>query len=184
VKNLCLTALGIVSFLGTMATPASAVGGIVTPSSVMPGGSVTVTGTVPVPGCPVPGNVILQGISVWANPSGFVAVPYDAAGRFSASGRLSSTITLGPQGFLIRCAARNEPLGSGAGAEIGGPAADANFTVVGLAVVGLARTGGSVGPLSDTATAAFALALIAFGSAAMLTGPRRRWLDGSGGQDA
>jgi hypothetical protein len=161
---------GVLSCLLLMATPASAVGGVVTPSSVVPGGSVTVTGTVPVRAteCPVPGTVILQAVGLLANGSDFVAGPYDAAGHFSLRAPLSSTIALGPQGFLIRCAGRNEPLGPTAGGEIGGPSSFASFTVVGLA-----RTGGSIGPLSDTAATAVALALIALGFAAVLAGRRR-----------
>jgi hypothetical protein len=161
---------GVVSWLLLTVTPASAAGGVVTPSSVVPGGTVTVTGTVPVRAteCPVPGTVILQAIGLLANGSAFVAGPYDAAGQFSLRATLSSTISLGPQSFLIRCAGRNEPLGPAAGGEIGGPSADATFTVVGLA-----RTGGSVGPLSDTAAVAIAIGLIAVGLAATIAA--RRW---------
>jgi len=141
-----------------LATPASAaVGGTVTPNSVMPGATVTVTGTVPVPGCPVPGRVILQGITLWADPSGYVAGPYDAAGHFSVRGRLSPTVTFGTNSFLIRCAGRNEPLGPAAGGEIG-PGRNATFTVIGLP-----RTGGSIGPVSDATAAIIASVLIAVG---------------------
>lgn len=167
-KMLWRVAFGAVALVLVMATPASAVGGVVTPSSVMPGGSVTVTGTVPVPGCPVPGNVILQAFGLLANGSNFVAGPYDTAGHFSVRATLGTTISLGPQSFLIRCAGRNEPLTPIAGGEIGGPSADASFTVVGLA-----RTGGSIGPLSDGAATAIALALVAIGLVALL-GVRRR----------
>jgi hypothetical protein len=161
---------GVLSCLFLMATPASAAGGVVTPSSVIPGGSVTVTGTVPVGAseCPVPGTVILQAIGLLANGSGFASGPYDEAGHFSSRTTLSSTISLGPQSFQIRCAGRNEPLGPAAGAEIGGPSADATFTVVGLP-----RTGGSIGPLSDVGAAATALALGAIGILALL-GARRQ----------
>jgi hypothetical protein len=168
-KKLCSAAFGAVSLLLAMATPASAVGAVVTPSSVIPGGSVSVTGTVPVPGCPVPGNVILQGFGLFANGSNFVAGPYDAAGHFSVHATLSSTISLGPQSFLIRCAGRNEPLTPTAGGEIGGPSADANFTVVGLA-----RTGGAIGPLSDVAATAIALSFVTVGFATVIIARRRR----------
>jgi hypothetical protein len=124
---------------------------------------------VPVPGCPVPGTVILQAFGLLPNGSTFVAVRYDAAGHFSARVKLSSTISFGSQSFLIRCAGPSEPLGPTAGGEIGGPSADATFTVVGLA-----RTGGSVGPLSDTAATAVALAIFAIGLVAVLAGGRRR----------
>jgi hypothetical protein len=167
-KKRSFVTFGVVSWLVLTATPAWAVGGVVTPSSVAPGGSVTVIGSVPVPGCAVPGNVILQGFGLFANGSNFVAGPYDAAGHFSLHATLSSTIGLGPQSFLIRCAGRNEPLTPVAGAEIGGPSADASFTGVGLA-----RTGGSIGPLSDIAATAVAFALVAIGVAALL-GARRR----------
>jgi hypothetical protein len=161
---------GVLSCLFLMATPASAVGSVVAPSSVAPGGSVTVTGNVPVRAneCPVPGTVILQAGGLLANGSDFVAGPYDAAGHFSLRATLSSAISLGPQSFEIRCAGRNEPLALAAGAEIGGPSAVATFTVVGLP-----RTGGSIGPLSDVAAAAIALTLIALGCAAVLAGRRR-----------
>ena len=167
-KKRSFVTFGVVSWLLLMTTPAWAVGGVVTPSSVVPGGSVTVMGSVPVPGCAVPGNVILQGFGLFANGSNFVAGPYDAAGHFSLHATLSSTIGLGPQSFLIRCAGRNEPLTPVAGAEIGGPSADASFTVVGLA-----RTGGSIGSVSDTATTAAALTLIGLGLAAVLAGRGR-----------
>jgi hypothetical protein len=161
---------GVLSCLFLMATPASAVGGVVTPSSVMPGGSVTVTGSVPVRAteCPVPGTVILQAVGLLATGSDFVAGPYNAAGHFSLRATLSSTISLGPQSFQIRCAGRNEPLGPAAGGEIGGLSAVATFTVVGLA-----RTGGSVGPLSDTVVAGLALALVALGCAGVFAERRR-----------
>jgi hypothetical protein len=161
---------GVLSCVFLMATRASALGGVVTPSSVMPGGSVTVTGTVPVRAteCPVPGTVILQAVGLLANGSDFVAGPYDAAGHFRLRATLRSAISLGPQSFQIRCAARNEPLWSAAGGEIGGPAAVATFTAVGLP-----RTGGSIGPLSDTAATTVALTLIALGCVAVLAGRRR-----------
>jgi hypothetical protein len=167
-KKLWLVAFGVVSLVLVTATPASAVGAVVMPSSVIPGGSVTVVGTVPIPGCPVPGTVILQGISLWSNPSGFVAGPYDATGHFSVRGRLSPTATFGAHAFLIRCAGRKEPLGPAAGGEIGGPAAGATFTVVALP-----RTGGAIGPVSDPAAAAIALILIACGLAFALEARRR-----------
>jgi hypothetical protein len=114
-------------------TPASTLGGVVAPSSVVPGASVTVTGNVPVrpSECPVPGTVILQAVGLLANGSDFVAGPYDAAGHFSLRTTLSSTISVGPQSFQIRCAGRNVPLAPAAGGEIGGPSAVATFTVVG-----------------------------------------------------
>ena len=168
-KNVWLVAVGTAVLMLMMAPAAGAVGAVVTPSSVVPGGAVTVTGTVPIPGCPVPGTTILQAFGLLPNGSGFVAVPYDAAGRFSVRVTLSSTITVGPHGFQIRCAGRNDPIGATAGGEIGGPAALASFTVVGLA-----RTGGAIGPLSDTAAAAIALVLVAIGYMAVLAGGRRR----------
>ena len=168
-KKRWLLAFVVVAWPFLMASPAAAVGGVVSPSSVVAGGSVTVTGSVPVPGCAVPGNVILQGFRLLANGSNFVAGPYDAAGHFSVRARLSSTISLGPQSFLIRCAGRNESLTPTAGAEIGGPAADASFTVVGLA-----RTGGSIRPLSDAAATALGLGLVACGCAAVFAGRRRK----------
>ena len=169
-KKCWLVAFVVVAWPVLMATPSSAVGGVVTPSSVVPGGSVTVTGSVPVGAteCPVPGTVILQANGLLANGSDFVAGPYDTAGHFSLRASLSSTISLGTQSFLIRCAGRNEPLGPTAGGEIGGPSADASFTVVSLA-----RTGGSIGPLSDTAATAIAFALMAIGYAATFAGRKR-----------
>jgi hypothetical protein len=68
--------------------------------------------------------------------------------------------------FLVRCTGRTEPVGPAAGAEIGGPFP--TFTVVGLA-----RTGGSIGPLSDAAAAVIAVALAAMGCAAVLAGKRQ-----------
>ena len=167
-KKCWYISLGVVSWLAVMTTPASAANATYTPSSVVPGGSVTVTGTVPVAvgECPVPGDVILQTEGLLANGADFVAVPYDAAGHFSAHVTLSSTIPLGPNGFGIRCAGRNEPLGPVAGGEIGGPFP--TFTVIGLA-----HTGGSIGPLSDTATLAIAVGLIAVGLAMTIVARRR-----------
>jgi len=150
-------------------TPAGALGGVVSPNSAVPGGTITVTGTVPVPGCPARGNVIVQGISLWATPSGYVAAPYGATGHFSVSGMLSSTLAVGSHAFLIRCASPGEPLGPAAGGEIGGPAASATFTVIGLA-----STGGALGPLSDRAAIALALALVVIGGASMFAARCRR----------
>jgi len=169
------------------ATPAWAVGGTVTPNPVNPGGTVTVAGTVPVGAdeCPVPGIVILEGTGTWADPYGFEAGPYDSTGLFNVSGHLSPTISTGTHVFLIRCTGRSGPLGPGAGAEIGGPAADATFTVRDVVTTGaghLERTGlnrsvqagGHVGSQSDVATATLVLAVIVLGVAAVVH--RRRWL--------
>jgi hypothetical protein len=127
----------------------------------------TVTGTVPIPGCPVPGSAIVVSDSPLSTGSDVVAVPYfNATGRFDVQVTLSPTITLGTHSFLIRCAGRNDPVGPDDGAEIGG--SFPTFTVVGLA-----RTGGSIGPLSDTGAAAIAVGLVAIGCAAVLMGRRR-----------
>lgn len=164
-------AVGVCILCWTMPAAAT-VGGAVTPHQVMPGDTVSVTGVVPVPGCPVNGTVIVQGIGLWADPSGFVAGSYDAAGHFSVHGRVSPTLTLGSHSFLIRCAGRNEPLGPAAGGEIG-PGRDATFTVVGLP-----RTGGSIGPVSDTTAAIIASVFIALGLlVAFRAGTRRNAID-------
>jgi hypothetical protein len=168
-KKLWSFAFAISLCLLCMTEPAWAtVGGTVTPNSATPGGTVTMTGTVPVPGCPVPGTVILQGIGLWADPSGFIAGPYDDAGHFTVHGELSSRVTRGTHAFLIRCAGRNEPLGPAAGGEIG-PGRDATFTVIG----DLPRTGGSLGPVSEETAVIIASALIALGLITLWAGSRR-----------
>ena len=159
-----LVAFGIVLWPLLMATPAAAANMTITPSSVAPGGSVTVAGTVPIPGCPVPGTAIVDSPF---NATDFVPVPYDATGHFTVHINVSSSIAPGTYTVVARCAGRNEPLGEAAGAEIGGPFP--TFTVV----ASLARTGGSIGPLSDAAATAIASALVAIGCAAALAGRRR-----------
>lgn len=158
-------ALGSLSLGLLTSAPAWALdGGMVTPNSASPGGRVTVAGNVPVgaDACPVPGNVILQGIGTWANPSGFQAGPYDPAGHFSISGRLSGTIGTGRHVFMIRCAGRSEPVGIAAGAEIGGPAVAATF-----AVTDVTRHVSRTGPRS-AGFPLLGLGAIALGAAAIL----------------
>jgi hypothetical protein len=165
-RKMWIASITTVLSLGLLnAAPAWAVdGGMVTPNSVSPGGRVTVVGNVPVgdDACPLPGIVILQGIGTWANPSGYEAGPYDLAGHFRVSGRLRGTIGIGPHVFMIRCAGRSEPLWAAAGAEIGGPAADAPF-----AVTDVTRDVSRTGPRSASVPA-LGLAAIAFGVTAML----------------
>jgi hypothetical protein len=133
----------------TDTTPTSAanwhanVGGIATPDRIRPGSTVSVSGRVcGIPGwiCTGPGIVILQAfdqrstasapISAVSNPAGFIATTYDAAGYFSVRVALSPKITPGPQSLQIRVAPLNTPLGPAAGAELGGQAANVQYTVV------------------------------------------------------
>lgn len=143
-----------------IAAPAWAANMIITPSTVSPGGSVTVSGTVPIPGCPPGGRVLV--VDPFRAGS-LQAVPSRSTGRFSV--RLSVPSTTAPGSYTVgaRCVGPNEP---GQGAELGGP-----FPTV--TVAGLPRTGGGIGPLSDAAATGVALAFIALGSAAVL-GARRR----------
>jgi hypothetical protein len=97
------------------------------------------------------------------------AVSYSSTGHFTVHIDVPSDTAPGRYGVGARCVGPNEP---GEGAELGGP-----FPVV--TVVGLPRTGGSIGPLSDRAAAAVALALIAGGSTAVLCARRRRATTGA-----
>jgi hypothetical protein len=143
------------------ATPVMAADMITTPSSVSPGGSVTVSGTVPIPGCPPGGRVLV--VDPFRTGS-LIATTYDSTGRFSV--RLSVPSQAAPGSYVVgaRCVGRNEP---GEGAELGGP-----FPAV--TVVGLPRTGGSIGPFTDRGAAALALLLVAGGSTAVYSARRRR----------
>jgi hypothetical protein len=161
-----LLAFGIVVWLLLIAAPATAANITYTPNTVTPGATMTVSGTIPIPGCPVPGNAIVVSDVPLSNGSDVVAVPYDTTGHFSARVTLSSIITVGTHTFVVRCAGRNEQVSPGAGGEIGGPFP--TFTVVGLA-----RTGGSIGPLSDDAAAAIAVVLVGIGCIAVFAGQRR-----------
>jgi hypothetical protein len=146
-----------------VAGPAWAANVVVTPSSVTPGGSVSVTGTVPIPGCPLRGTVLVLDPFKTGR---FGAAAYSSTGHFSVRISVPSNADPGTYGVGARCVGPSERLAPGAGAELGGP-----FPTV--TVVGLPRTGGSIGPLSDIAAAALGLALVAVGSTAVLYGRHR-----------
>jgi hypothetical protein len=154
VPRLWIVGFAVLSWWLAMVAPASAANMTVTPSSVVGGGTVTVSGVAPVPGCPVPGTVML--ISDAFAGTGAVNVPVDAGGHFSARITLRA-IAPGTYGVLGRCG----------GGEFGGP-----FPAV--TVTGLPRTGGSLGPLSDATATGIGLALIAAGFAALIVAGRRR----------
>jgi len=172
-KKVWLVVFGVVSCLLMMAAPASASDMVVTPSSVAPGGSVAISGSVQ-GGCPAPSTLILVSDIPLFNGTDFVGVPVDATAHFSVRVHVNSSITPGTHGVLARCVGPNDPLGPSAGAEIGGPFP--TFTVIGLAF-----TGGSIGPLSDAAATAIAFTLLTIGLAAILfgTGWRHRSIERS-----
>ena len=149
--------------------PAWAANIVTTPSSVGPGGSVSVSGTVPIPGCPLRGTVVVLDPF---RAGSFQAVAYSSTGHFGV--RLIVPSNTDPGSYVVgaRCVGPNERPGPGVGAELGGP-----FPAV--TVVGLPRTGGSIGPLSDRAAAALALALVAIGAAALFCARPRRTATGA-----
>jgi hypothetical protein len=113
-----MTTFGKVAlFLGTItlavplwATSASAATLTVSPSSVAPGGQVTVSGDVLAngqPGCTVPGDVTLIS-DAFVGLGGFAGVPAtttpaDAAGSFSTTVMLSSSVAAGTYDISARC---------------------------------------------------------------------------------
>jgi type 1 fimbria pilin len=164
VRTLGSVTFAVLAWLVVIAAPASAANMTVSPSSVATGGTVTVSGVVPVPGCSVPGTVTLVsgafvGLNAVPEPTGTgsVNVPVDASGHFSAPVTLKLGVTPGTYGVLGRCRQ----------GELGGPFPN-------LTVTGLARTGGSIGPLSDAAATGIGLALVATGFALALLAMRWR----------
>ncbi len=143
------------------ALPASAATITASPATVAPGGSVTLAGDVLVnckAGCGTPGTVTLispafTGLGEFAGV-GAVNLPVDASGHFHATVTLSVNAPSGTQTITGRC-------GGG------------NLGVSATLTVGLPRTGGGVGPLSDTALAVGAFALLGAG-ATLVLGARRR----------
>jgi hypothetical protein len=146
-----LAATSIVFLWGGLAGAASIT---VHPSTVVAGTTVTLSGDVLAngkPGCAVPGTVTLISGAFpgdqFGPGQGAVDLPVDAAGHYSGTAVLNPSGGPGTYSISGRCG----------GGNLGVTAS--------VTVTELPRTGGSVGPLSDSQATALALALVVAGGA-------------------
>jgi hypothetical protein len=152
-----------VAVVGATALPASAATITVSPTSVTPGATVTVSGDVLANGtraCAAGNDVTLvsnafAGLGEFAG-QGAVTAPVDTTGHFSKSVTLTSSVPAGTYPISGRCG----------GANLGVQAT--------LTVGGQPRTGASFGPFTVAQVLAICLALCAFGAVLTGTGRRRR----------
>jgi len=159
IATLCATAL-----------PASAASIAVSPTSVTPGASVTVSGDVLVNGtrtCAAGNDVTLLsnalvGLGEFAG-QGAVTVPVDATGHFTKSVTLTSSVPAGTYPITGRCG----------GGNLGVQAT--------LTVGGLPRTGASFGPFTVAEMVAICIGLCAVGAVLTSSGRRRRPVPNAGG---
>jgi hypothetical protein len=157
-RILCALAAGVWVVL-IAATPASALAIRVSPSTVVVGGTVTISGDTLVngkPGCVAGDDVILisnalNGHAMFAT-QGAVHLKNDATGHFRGTVTILSVVAPGTYTITGRCG----------GGNMGG--AEATLTVTGLP-----RTGAATAPILEVA-----LGGIAAGSLAIGLGPRRR----------
>lgn len=151
----------VIAALCATALPATAATIAVSPTSVTPGATVTVSGDVLVNGtrtCAAGNDVTLisnafAGLGEFAG-QGAVTVPVDATGHFTKSVTLTSTVPAGTYPITGRCG----------GGNLGVQAT--------LTVGGLPRTGASFGPFTAAQMIAICIGLCAFG--ALLTSSARR----------
>ena len=164
VRRVLMACVAAAAIACVWAVPAGAVSIVASPNTVLIGRTVTVSGDVLLAngtsGCGLPGTVILISGAFPGNDygpgQGAVHVPVGASGHFSQAIVVNPSAGAGTYTINGRCG----------GGNLG--------VVASVTVTGLPRTGGSVGPLSDTEAIVLGSALVLIGGAEVGLTRRRR----------